>query len=121
MTWTDALNRLVGHPDHPHFVRLCAEDHPNRRQRDGFRRHVIDLAGGEYPPLPTMVSNVVRAAVGFVASGGAVVGQEERGRRLGICRGCDRYDATQGRCRECGCGMSLKARLASSSCPLGKW
>ncbi len=40
-------------------------------------------------------------------------------RLLEICRSCDRYDGT--RCAVCGCVMSVKARMAGTKCPLGKW
>lgn len=41
--------------------------------------------------------------------------------RLEICQGCDRFEPDTSRCRECGCFMNLKANLAASECPIGKW
>lgn len=41
--------------------------------------------------------------------------------RLDICRGCDSFISKTNQCRECGCIMSLKARLGHAVCPLGKW
>ena len=46
---------------------------------------------------------------------------EEIEDRMSICRECDRYDAAQNRCRECGCYMVVKARFGTESCPLNKW
>jgi hypothetical protein len=85
-------------------------------------REIHDRLNGkasEYPSAATMLGNAAGAAVGFAASGFKVADAEERGRRLEICGGCESYD--EGRCRKCGCFMSLKARLASSRCPVGKW
>jgi hypothetical protein len=39
--------------------------------------------------------------------------------RLEICCGCSRYHS--GFCAECHCYMPLKARLATTRCPLGRW
>lgn len=39
--------------------------------------------------------------------------------RLTACMLCPRYVA--GVCRDCGCVMVVKARIAAASCPQGKW
>lgn len=44
--------------------------------------------------------------------------QEER---YSICESCDRLTAVTKQCRECGCFMKLKVKLAEAVCPLGKW
>ena len=49
------------------------------------------------------------------------VSSEVKQERLTICRGCDRYDPGQNRCRECGCFLDQKASYAIDSCPLHKW
>jgi hypothetical protein len=41
--------------------------------------------------------------------------------RQDICMVCPSWEHTSNRCLECGCQMRIKARLSSSSCPLGKW
>ena len=41
--------------------------------------------------------------------------------RLDVCAECPRLFAPTFTCRECGCFMKVKVRLAGSSCPLGKW
>jgi len=39
--------------------------------------------------------------------------------RISICQSCDQY---KGRfCMACGCLMAIKARMATTKCPLGKW
>jgi hypothetical protein len=42
-------------------------------------------------------------------------------RRLNICSDCDRFIHLTKQCKECGCLMSMKTRLAEAKCPLGKW
>lgn len=53
----------------------------------------------------------------------------ETQRRLTICRACPDYSAVTlpvlsvpvGTCRQCGCVLAIKARIASEACPLGRW
>jgi hypothetical protein len=41
--------------------------------------------------------------------------------RIKICGSCDRLFRPTWTCKECGCFMGLKARVASQSCPINKW
>lgn len=41
--------------------------------------------------------------------------------RYSICEACDRLTKTTKQCKECGCFMKLKVKLADAVCPLGKW
>lgn len=41
--------------------------------------------------------------------------------RLDQCERCDLYNHHSKRCKECGCFMMVKARLAGSHCPIEKW
>jgi hypothetical protein len=41
--------------------------------------------------------------------------------RYDICLSCDRFINLTKQCRECGCIMTAKTKLANASCPLGKW
>lgn len=41
--------------------------------------------------------------------------------RMATCRDCDRFISGTTQCRECGCIMSMKTRLSTAACPLGKW
>jgi len=41
--------------------------------------------------------------------------------RMEICKGCDKFDALQKRCSECGCYIPAKARVSVDGCPLNKW
>jgi hypothetical protein len=39
--------------------------------------------------------------------------------RMSICKQCPFFIG--GRCKKCGCFMSLKSTLAKAKCPIGKW
>lgn len=41
--------------------------------------------------------------------------------RLDICADCDRLFQPTFTCKECGCFMKVKARLAGQHCPIHKW
>jgi hypothetical protein len=123
MTWTEALDILVARTRHERYRQLCAEDHPDH---EVWRARVVSEATGqpiEYPSVATQVGNALGAAARFVASGGAVVSEEEQARRLAICGQCEHFDAEAGRCKVCGCIARWKARLATEHCPLPepKW
>ena len=40
-------------------------------------------------------------------------------KRVDICRGCSSFSGST--CKECGCLIMVKARMATTKCPLGKW
>jgi hypothetical protein len=70
------------------------------------------------PSLGERAGYLAEAVVAAVASGGETVPQEERARRLAICKSCEHFDADARRCRVCTCYMPWKVRLASLHCPL---
>ena len=41
--------------------------------------------------------------------------------RMSICEACPRLIKATYQCRECGCFMKLKVKLAAATCPIGKW
>mgnify|MGYP003119073511 FL=1 len=41
--------------------------------------------------------------------------------RIAICKGCVYYFKPTGTCKDCGCFMKIKARLAFMACPQKKW
>ena len=41
--------------------------------------------------------------------------------RYDICKECDRFFSLTTTCKECGCFMIAKTKMASAKCPLGKW
>lgn len=68
-------------------------------------------------------ANFIRAATRHVMHGLPVVSDEERERRLTICRACEWFIAETERCRKCGCRMRTKASWQQEHCPLTppKW
>lgn len=47
------------------------------------------------------------------------VSKEERDRRLAICQRCEFFNGRS--CEKCGCIAKWKTKLATESCPVGKW
>ncbi len=41
--------------------------------------------------------------------------------RMSICHECPSLIRITNQCRECGCFMKLKTKLAAATCPVGKW
>jgi len=41
-------------------------------------------------------------------------------KRWDICKGCPELTDLN-RCKQCGCFMKVKTRIATSKCPIGKW
>lgn len=72
---------------------------------------------------------IVRGAIGLAKAAFGVGAADEATieARRAICRACDRAVRCEQkpslfcRCRECGCVLRAKTRLAFESCPLGKW
>lgn len=84
----------------------------------------MSQATGESQACPSLweqAGNSVKAAAGFVASGFAVVSEDEQERRHEICHSCEFFDHNQGRRRKCGCFNAIKAWVANQQCPIGKW
>jgi len=51
----------------------------------------------------------------------AKVEEHEALKRLEICETCPSLLKLTHQCKECGCFMKLKTKLAEAVCPLGKW
>ncbi len=47
--------------------------------------------------------------------------EEVSSTRMSICETCPRLRKPIYQCRECGCFMKLKVKLAAATCPIGKW
>ncbi len=78
----------------------------------------------QLPTLSKNVSNIARAAgrvvKAIVTHKSIRVSDEEKERRLSICRDCEFYTAN-GRCEKCGCFIRFKTRLETEHCPIEKW
>jgi len=71
------------------------------------------------------VHRATTAAVRFARSGFTTTPPEILATREATCRACPEWDAqalnATGRCRKCGCSTWAKLRMATESCPIGKW
>ncbi len=86
-----------------------------------------NLTQGSSSPLATMHSDVRHAQVPL----GLANNEDEVQSRLATCRACEFRAVlpipllTASRsvvaCKKCGCVMNLKARVAGSTCPIGKF
>jgi hypothetical protein len=77
------------------------------------------------PSLPQQAASFGKSLVNWTASGFSPTPPEILATREATCRACPEWAATAlnatGRCRKCGCSTWAKIRMASESCPLGKW
>lgn len=72
-----------------------------------------------------MLARFGHAAHRFLRHGAPTTPPEILAEREATCRACPEWDAAAlrgtGRCRKCGCSTWAKLRMATESCPLGKW
>jgi hypothetical protein len=65
------------------------------------------------------------AAAKHVATGMKQVDEETYKKRRETCDACEHHEPVQDRCLKCGCYLEAallkKLRMASESCPIGKW
>jgi hypothetical protein len=114
---------------HTRFCQLIDPANPSYRPK--AVDSVISMTMENYKPdspkvLPTLTQqakNLTRSISRYIKSGGGVVSQEVKQKRLAICRGCEFYEPEEQRCLECGCYLQIKASLPSETCPLEipKW
>lgn len=108
----------LGETTHPYFCDDARTGDPTLIQMIKQRSEMQ-----EYPSIFQQAINLGKATAKFLASGLRRATPEQQANRLAICRECDRYDADEVRCRECGCYLQEKTSWASESCPLTppKW
>jgi hypothetical protein len=76
----------------------------------------------DYPSLAQQAKNLVNFASQVATNKGPMfVSDEVKEQRLNICKECEHYDASQIRCKSCGCFLLTKASFSLDSCPLQKW
>ena len=74
------------------------------------------------PSLPNQAKNFITSVVRHVAGGMPQASDDERERRMEICRGCPAFTGGEDpRCSECGCYLKIKTSWALESCPQNKW
>ena len=90
-------------------------------------KDLSDLGPCPEPSLPsllTQAANLAGAVARHVAAGRPQASPEVVEARLAICRVCDHYRASDGRCggkQGCGCYVSIKASWEDQRCPLNRW
>lgn len=81
----------------------------------------------EYPSLPDQGKNLAKFGWDMLQhvfknqDKTLFVSEEVYQERTEICKSCDRFDAQQSRCMECGCFIPAKAKMILDSCPMDKW
>jgi len=79
----------------------------------------------EMPSLLEQAQNAAKAAGRFVQAGVSgnklLVGDQEKERRLTICKGCEFFNKSRVRCAKCGCSLKIKLKLITEDCPDGRW
>lgn len=82
-----------------------------------------DTAEPRLPSLARQARNFVRALIRHAHAGRPVADPGLVAARLAVCRACELYRASDGRCahRDCGCVLEAKARWLTERCPLGRW
>lgn len=80
------------------------------------------------PQLPGIGVQAANAAAALVRAAKAAVTRQKLQRDpehteacLAVCRACDFWIPEKERCGKCGCFAAFKARLATETCPIGKW
>lgn len=88
-------------------------------------RFGVEEAANRLARRAEMLARFGHAAGRFIRHGAPITSPEILAEREETCRACDQWDAAAlngtGRCRKCGCSTWAKLRMASESCPLGKW
>ena len=88
-----------------------------------FRVHLPGAVAASAGGLSRLdrLRGLVRSLRSFGRDRFRLASSAEAARRLSICGACDRFEASSGRCLECGCYMTVKARVAAMRCPIEKW
>lgn len=79
----------------------------------------------EFPSIPEQANNLISliqdAILDAVSGNEIFVTEEEKERRLSICKKCPEYHEEQMRCKNCGCFLENKVTFTASKCPLSHW
>lgn len=97
--------------------------------RDILKKKIRDARNqrneANVPDIKTIVENVGKSVVRNIKSVAAghhlYVSDEEKSRRLSICKNCEFFDVGQNRCNKCGCYLAFKTWLKAEKCPIDNW
>ena len=87
-----------------------------KKEYDKEMREKISL-----PSPQRQAMNFASAMTKHVLSGFKRVTDEEKNRRLEICKGCPFFISHSNRCEKCGCFLLAKAGWTTQHCPIDKW
>lgn len=73
------------------------------------------------PDIFTQVHNIITSSINHAIEGMPKSTEEEKTRRLEICKSCEFFDSVSIRCNSCGCFLEIKTSWASEKCPISKW
>lgn len=99
-----------------HQCQICGYKITSKSSADKIFRQCVPPEGKS---LLKATGDFVGAMGSWAMTGFAGVTQEEKERRLEICKVCEHYDS--GTCKLCRCNMELKTLINGSKCPIDKW
>lgn len=71
------------------------------------------------PNILQKATNFIEAVATQALAGFPTVSDSQYQERLKICESCE--FCKNWKCERCGCSLTLKAKWATQSCPIGKW
>lgn len=72
--------------------------------------------------IVAQLKQVTKSTARWIEAGSPLRTTEQLGECFDICRECEHYKPTPiATCGKCGCFLSAKARMATETCPEGKW
>ena len=99
--------------------RIAERQKENQAQLDSLQQPEENQL--KTPTLAEMTQSFAKSMSGWAKAGFALASDEEKDKRLGICKSCDYWkEGKYGRCLKCGCS-GLKLWLKHEKCPIGKW
>lgn len=98
-------------------MRFSVSNHQAVKVRKGLRQGLsqsIDMA-------KTAGGAVKRTLVATMKGDSPKASDQNRDRRLSICKACEFFEPSFGMCSKCNCFMRFKTWLATEHCPIDKW
>lgn len=103
-------------------IQICKGEVLTPEKCEVYRQNWDKLRDGTIEKKPGIVTKAAKATAKWIAAGSPLRTTEELGECFDICRDCEEYRPHPiATCGKCGCFLSAKARMATESCPLGKW
>lgn len=82
----------------------------------------VDKTLPSYKDMIFGLTENIKGALMQVVKGGAMLADKDVvENRINLCINCEYFIHNQSRCSKCGCFMTVKTRIQSSKCPVGKW